>query len=324
MNEELSAHCRMIAKYMREGSVVPFLGAGVNLYGRPHDAVFESGRYLPSAGELAVYLADRFDYPSVDERDRTDLLRVSQYVSFVGGSAELYDKLHDVFDADYPPTSLHRSLARLPATLRRERVGRYQLIVTTNYDDALERAFDEADEPYDVLTYIADSDNRPDQVGKFWHIPPGESARIIETPNEYHELSVEHRTVIAKIHGAIDRRDRGERDSFVITEDHYIHYLTRTDISEIMPVNLAATANQSHFLFLGYRLRDWNLRVILHRIWGRQRLKWSSWAVQKDSDAIERELWARRGVQVFHADLEDYVEALARALDDPVTLEVSR
>ena len=30
------------------------------------------------------------------------------------------------------------------------------LCVTMNYDDSLERAFQEADEPYDLVTYIAE------------------------------------------------------------------------------------------------------------------------------------------------------------------------
>ncbi len=76
-----------------------------------------------------------------------------------------------------------------------------------------------------------------------------------------------------------------ERDSFVITEDHYIDYLTRTDISNLLPVTLAAKLRKSHFLFLGYSLRDWNLRVILHRIWGEQKLTYKSWAIQVSRSA---------------------------------------
>jgi hypothetical protein len=29
-------------------------------------------------------------------------------------------------------------------------------------------------------------------------------------------------------------------------------------------------------------MQDWNLRVILHRIWGQQALAYKSWAIQKD------------------------------------------
>jgi hypothetical protein len=119
--------------------------------------------------------------------------------------------------------------------------------------------------------------------------------------------------VILKIHGAVDR-PTGERDSYVITEDHYIDYLTRTDISNLVPVTLAAKLRRSHFLFLGYSLRDWNLRVILHRIWGEQKLSWKSWAIQLNPHAIDQEFWRNRDVDIFNVRLEEYVAALSERM----------
>ena len=57
-----------------------------------------------------------------------------------------------------------------------------------------------------------------------------------------------------------------------------------------MPVTLAAKLRKSHFLFLGYGLRDWNMRVILHRIAGEQRLTYKSWAIQRASDRPRSEV----------------------------------
>jgi hypothetical protein len=79
-------------------------------------------------------------------------------------------------------------------------------------------------------------------------------------------LQFGERPVIAKIHGTIGRGMQ-DRDSFVITENHYIDYLSHTDIAQLIPVNIALRLRKSHFLFLGYSLNDWNLRVILHRLW---------------------------------------------------------
>ena len=54
-------------------------------------------------------------------------------------------------------------------------------------------------------------------------------------------------------------------------------------------MTLTAKLRKSHFLFLGYGLRDWNLRVILHRIAGEQRLNYKSWAIQRHpTDARSR------------------------------------
>ena len=108
--------------------------------------------------------------------------------------------------------------------------------------------------------------------------------------------------MILKIHGAVDRVDSEWGDSYVITEDHYIDYLTRTDIAGLLPVTLGAKLRRSHFLFLGYSMRDWNLRVILHRIWGQQKLNYKSWAIQVDPEAIEREFWQKRGVDILDVE----------------------
>jgi hypothetical protein len=124
--------------------------------------------------------------------------------------------------------------------------------------------------------------------------------------------------VILKIHGAVDR-DAPERDSFVITEDHYINFLTRTDISNLIPVTLAAKLRKSHFLFLGYSLRDWNLRIILHRIWGEQKLVYKSWVIQASEQEIDQRMWMQRDVEILNAPLENYLAELNVRLQRPMT-----
>jgi hypothetical protein len=315
MEEELSAHCRIVTRRLREGRVIPFLGAGTNLCGRPDDADWRSGQYLPSGSELASYLAESYAYPTTES---LDLLRVSQYVQSVTGGRVLYDELHDVFARDYKPTSLHELLAALPAVIRQWQEkghgARQQLIVTTNYDDALETAFAAAGEPFDLVTYVAKGTDR----GKFLHHPPEGEPRLIDQPNRYRELSLDLRPVILKIHGAVDRGNV-DHDSYVITEDHYIEYLAQTDIANIVPAALMAVMNESHFLFLGYSLRDWNLRVILQRIWGRQPFeeKFTSWAIRKEPSRLEERLWRSRNVEILDVDLDAYVRSLHEAVLAP-------
>jgi hypothetical protein len=305
MQDALESHYRTVARAICEGRVIPLLGAGVNLVGRPTDSDWR-GHYLPSGAELAAYLASYFEYPTSDLQE---LIRVSQYASVMTGLGPLYEELHQLLDADYPPTALHHFLAALPGTLRARGTPRYQLIMTTNYDDALERAFRALDEPYDVVWYVAEGEHR----GKFYHLQPDGKGRIIDKPNKYLGFALDKRTVIAKIHGAVDRL-QPERDSYVITEDHYIDYLTHTEVANLVPIQLAAKLRRSHFLFLGYSMRDWNLRVILHRIWGQQALDYKSWAIQLDPEPIDSEFWQRRGVEILKIPLEDYVNALTERL----------
>jgi hypothetical protein len=306
MRDSLEPHFRNVVRATLEGRLIPLLGAGVNLSGRPPRTTWAPRHYeyLPSGAELAAHLARHFDYPAHDEDDLRDLLRVAQYVAVMSGSGPLYDQLHLLFDGDYQPGPVHRLLARLPALLRRRQTA-FQLLVTTNYDDALERALRAEGEEFDVVSYIAEGEWR----GKFLHGRPDGEVVPIHEPNNYGDLSLERRTIVLKIHGAVDRTNQ-ERDSFVITEDHYIDYLTRTKIEELVPATLNAKLKRSHFLFLGYSMRDWNLRVILHRIWGQQRLKYNSWAVQLRPEPIEQRFWSRRGVEILDHPLDTYVASL--------------
>jgi hypothetical protein len=312
--EELDKHLRRVLKAMADGRVVPFLGAGANLCGRPFGAVWtgEESRFLPSGSELAEHLRASFEEATPSE---ADLLRVSHYVRVLVGDGPLYDELHDLFAGAYQPTTLHRFLASVPGRLFRSAGAEpaYQLIVTTNWDDALEQAFDAAGEPYHVVWYLASGPNR----GKFMHRAPTGEIRLVTDPSEYVEVSTEECTVILKIHGAVDRGSaRSTSDSYVITEDDYIEYLSAgTAITGLVPVELASQLQLSHFLFLGYRLADWNLRVILNRIWREQEQRYVSWAIQKDEPSeLDERFWLEKKVEIKPVDLADYVAGLERLL----------
>jgi hypothetical protein len=323
MADDLVTHYQDVADELFEGNVIPFLGAGANLCGRPEDATWSVGQaeYLPNAHELAFYLAERFRYPVDDQRDldrvADDLARVSQYVAVQRGSRRLYTELHRIFSAVFQPSPLHRFFARLPALLREKGSSHpYQLVVTTNYDDALESAFVEADEEFDLVWYIAEGEGRR---GKFMHQAPRADAVVIERPNECIDLTPEQRSVILKIHGDVDRSDIEEPggDSFVITEDDYIEFLTHsTDPANLIPVGLLDRMKESAFLFLGYSLRDWNLRVILYRLWREQRLGSQSWAIQRHPMSFERKFWSLRRVELLDIDLDEYIQRLAHAVGD--------
>src|SRR5207344_703114 len=119
--------------------------------------------------------------------------------------------------------------------------------------------------------------------GRFMHRAPGEPPRVIESANDY-RLGPEKRTVILKLHGAVQRLPPAE--------DHYIEYLAHTDITSQLPSVVTDKLRNSSYLFLGYGLKDWNLRAILRRIWGDSEKRGKpSWAIQKDVDRFEKAFW---------------------------------
>ena len=309
-----AAHYDELIKLMvDQGTVVPVLGSRVNASDR-EESWEQGSRYLPDSDELAADLARRFDFTA----QPFDLARVTQYVYTRLGKRDLCRTLREILTADCDPGSVHRFLATYPKAVKDLGLPRhYQMIVTTNYDNALERAFDDAKEPYDLAVYLASGD----QPGKFLHVPYDGPPQVVGTPNDYTEFPIDDsyelaRTVIVKIHGAVDNA-RGPfqwRENYVITEDHYIDYLSRSPVESLIPVQILDKLRDCHCLFLGYSMRDWSLRVFLKRVWKGNPLDAKSWAIERDPDSLEKEFWNDLGVELIVSPLDGYASQLGSHL----------
>ena len=278
------AHFEEVAAALLAGRLVPVLGA---------DSV-----------ALAEGLARRFDYPD----EVRELTRVAQFVALTRGSGPLYDELRALLGTSAAPTAVHRFFAALPQMLRARDLP-HQLLVTTSYDLLLEQALLEAEEEFDVVSYLASGRDR----GRFCHRDPSGETRVIDLPNTYAtELSLERRTVVLKLHGGLQDDEGRFDESFVVTEDDYIRYLSHGDIGGAVPVALAAKLHRSHFLFLGYGMRQWSLRLVLDRICGGEPLAYRSWAIVPEARPLERHFWRSRDVDLLEHPLDEYLAALAR------------
>jgi hypothetical protein len=303
-------HFAKVVRYLADGELVPILGAAVNVCDRESAEVYVQDRNLPSGSELSELLASEYEYPA-GRADRRDLLRVAQFAQARLQQSDeehrLRDTLHRIFRAHYGPTSVHRFLADVP-----RRTGSHILALTTNYDDALEQAFTAAEEPYSVVFY------RAARQGRCW-LRHGEEteAKVIARPERYTGLSLDERSVILKVHGAVDRQERRSfNDSYVISEDHYIDFLASTRLETLVPKGLLVPLLNSALLFLGYRLKDWNLRVILHELWSNRDFEYPAWAVHRDVDEVDAAIWRSRNVMLHDAELCAYVEELSVRLGD--------
>jgi DNA-binding SARP family transcriptional activator len=295
--EELQA----ITEALVAGRLVVVLGPGVNA-----GAAGGNGAVLPVRDELAARLADVFGCPP---DHASELTKVAQFVAVTRGVGPLYDELHALLEGEHAPGPVHRFLADLPPLLR-ERAVAQPLIVTTNYDRALERAFSEAGEAVDVVTYVSLGRDR----GRFSHRTAEGEGRMITTPNTYADVPLDERPVVLKIHGEVDVEPTRDAESFVVSEDDYIGYLAETGLGGVLPVTIAARLRRSHFLFLGYGLVDWSFRVFLHRLWPDEQPAYRSWAVQPGATGLEREFWRRRAVELVDVPLELEVGQLRGAI----------
>jgi len=293
---------KFIDQSFDEGNVIPFLGAGAPLYSRDPRATpwfrevdkKEVIEFLPTAGELASYLAKGASLP---DGEHGELTRMAQYYKAVIGVDPLKKNLNKIFSHSQEPTPLHEYLATRPSPL---------LIVTTNYDDLVERAFEKSGQPCEVVAHVTESNKV-----RRWTVG---SPNCTEEISDDLDIDLTKVSVVYKIHGAIDRR-ADKMGSYVITEDDYIEFLTRMTRRTVIPKIFAEPFQSRPFLFLGYGLYDWNLRVILNRIQDfRRRPKFKSWAIETLAKPVERKLWEERGVEVFDGlTLDKFLAELKKA-----------
>jgi hypothetical protein len=291
----------LIARALAAGRVIPFLGAGASLVGRVGGAAFNprAPDFLPTGAELAAYLAAEAAFPQ--DEDQGDLAKVCSYFADVISDRDTLRRvLRELLNRDFKPGPLHHLLAAVDKPL---------MIVSTNYDTLIEQAFRERGKPYDLVVYPAEVQSF---VGALWW-PHGAAEPQKVASNEL-EIDLSTTTVIFKMHGTISPVEQW--DNFVITEEDYIEFLSRMTTNSAIPSTFYTHFRGRSFLFLGYSLRDWNLRVLLKNLNKTFEQKAAevrttrSWAIQRKPSMLERALWERKGVQILNVDLERFVARL--------------
>lgn len=297
----------MIWRDWRKGRVVPFLGAGASLVGRPMGGTWnpEKPEFLPSGLDLSRWLAAETSFPANDEREKEDLAKVCSYLVAMGGRRKLREYLRDILNRTYQPGPLHQLLADVPAP---------QVIVVTNYDTLVEQAFLVAQKPFDLVIHPAD---RPDFANAVLWWPHGAAEPLPRDPAKLDgDIDLSKTTVIYKMHGTV-WPPTPKWDNFVITEEDYVEFLSRMTTSTAIPTLFHPHFHECSFLFLGYSLRDWNLRVVLRNLSKHLASRGTSqddqgdevpcsWSIQRGPSELERQLWMKRHVNIFDADLNDF------------------
>lgn len=345
---------REIADLLRQGQAIPFLGAGANLGNRPPKRAWDENNadFLPRGDELSRWLADVINFPSKHPFDRSDLAKVSSYFSEISGRDNLRPRLRGIFRRNgYSPCDIHIFLAELAKSAEIAQSGdkafledykelkaaefKPLLIVTTNYDDLAENALKELGCPYDLVIHPTDNKERAGSIIWWEH---GASQPTWLRPNSL-AIDLNKTTVVYKMHGTASELMK-ELDSYVITEEDYVEFLSLMTSREAIPPLFITHFYTRQFLFLGYGLRDWNFRVMLkslkektkspkesasthdpinrpevaepptHESVKRRELK--SWAIQKEPSDLERILWNARDVILFNEDINHFVTQLRK------------
>lgn len=305
-------HYAEAAQLLTNGKLVPFLGLGVhfevddNAWGKKWSP--ESG-FFPSPREYGNYLASAF----LDESERVEtgmeLARVYQFLEETRGPFFVKTAVHHLYNRDYPVKTAHAFFASLNSVIRASGRGKpVPLIVTANLDDVLEETFRMVNEPFSVVSYIS----RGGDKGRLLFRSPQGEVQVLKTAAQVRKAATGDATMILKLHGGVDRRDP-EREWMVLTENEVVSYFSSPAALELIPALFNARAGNARFLFLGYSLRDWNIRFLLDRIWSMQRQD-MSWAVLFNTSRVTKTLWEKRGVEILDVAIEAYLAGLANEI----------
>jgi hypothetical protein len=324
----------ILADKFLKGGVIPFLGAGASSYST------QPGDGPPSGSDFAADLAMRagiaIDCDQKCGRSLFDLARVTSYYQSCADTRPNLDQYikERICNPSYSPSPLHRLLAKIASK-------KNLLIITTNYDCLLERAFDEFNgndrdpriqydvvaTPADLLSYEDTPDyEAPEYAGAMW-LRRGDTQAFEAVEPKDIIVDLSKRSLIYKIHGSVGD-DSTWPGGFLIAEEDYVRFLGRMRPGGIIPQSIFTEMRRKttitngpnrtrgvparSLLFLGYGMNDWNLRVLL------QELKIGTYApgeeihyaVMKSPNSVDSNLLRKRGITPYACDLSQFVERL--------------
>lgn len=219
----------VLLRRIKDGRCTPFLGAGA-AYG-----------FLPLGSDIAQAWAKEYDYPL---EDASNLISVAQFLALKYSDSvfpkdlivEQFKNLKtpDPGDMNEP----HRVLARLPLPV----------YITTNYDDLMTQA-------------LARRHRAPNRVLCQWNQAVkdyvSDNPTILEKDPQF-KPSVAN-PVVFHLHGYVPIAE-----SLVLTEDDYMDFLVNTvGDQQLVPRQIERALTNATLLFVGYRIADWNFRVLL-------------------------------------------------------------
>ncbi len=247
--------------------------------------VLEGEKGLPTGGALSEMLANECKYPGIDKRD---FLRVCQYYELVRDGHRLRRSIIQKLDQpNLKPGVLHNLIAELP----------FQYVLSTNYDLMMEEAFRQKGKNPTVLVYDISADSTSGEL-----------------------LASETNPLIYMLHGTLKKAN-----SMLCTEDDIVQFLACVMLGAPPLLKGLKQLFENHtILFVGYGLKDWNIRAMIRALRGTKRSKdidyVRSFALQRYFEASEAADWnqsvmywnRKENVHCMNVDAIGFFEELAK------------
>src|SRR5665647_48170 len=221
---------KLLLRRIKDGKCTPFLGAG---------ACCEK---IPIGSQIANEWAKKYDYPM---EDSYDLIRVAQFVAVTEDAMtpkeEICKKINELLKEVTPkyfeiPDELHGVLADLPLPV----------YITTNYDDLMVRA-------------LKSRGKTPNQEICRWNKCLMQRK---QTSSDFDPTP--EKPLVFHLHGFCEIPE-----SLVLTDDDYLDFLVAISMEQnLLPPRIQEAFTSTSLLFLGYRIADWDFKVLFRILAG--------------------------------------------------------
>jgi len=186
----------------------------------------------------------------------TDYLKIAQLYFLEFGSYEYYKKVKSFFPLEkVKPHNIHKLLIRTFP----------QYIITTNWDNVIEKAIDEEMALYDVVR------------------------------NDAELISTSSTRKLIKMHGDI------ELQNIIFTEDDYLEYTNKFPLVENYVKSILST---NIVIFLGYSYSDINLKYITKWIQSSSAIRPAAYMIVFNEDKVQEKYFKNHGISVLNIDAE--------------------
>lgn len=216
-----------LLRRIRDGKCTPFLGAGA-AYGT-----------LPLGRDIAQRWAKEYNFPFGDE-DSNNLMRVAQFLAIIHDAVFPKEEIAELIKPVPPPDfkadgEAHGILAGLPLPI----------YITTNYDDFMVQA-------------LRGRNKKPRQEFCRWNKFVKDYPSVFDTVFEPDQTN----PVVFHLHG-----HTGLPESIVLTEDDYLDFIVNVSRDALLiPPRIQKALSGASILFIGYRIADWNFRVLFRSL----------------------------------------------------------
>jgi hypothetical protein len=308
--QQYKLRVKNIADVVRQKKCVLFLGSAIHVPSSNPRYDYPPTKCPPIGNQLSELLATKCSYP---DQDRWNLQRVSSYYEWLSGfRSQLVNEVRNAIHLETADDNCAESIPgaeREPSPVLRglARLG-FPIVITTNYDHLYEKALHQIQSE---TAGAAESKSKAAAADNFQKsiYSPKSTVRTRDCP----AVPLSSSPYILKIHGDLD-----EDESIVITDEDYIQFVLRMgDKHPFHPVgkNSLTYLTKWPTLFIGYRLNDYNLRLLI------KTLRWrmdqaqipASYSVDLKPDVLIRaNLEKNQYVSFIEKNLWDFVPDLYR------------